>query len=124
MIIIIPKNLAPEIDYCANNRVTKWETDKLDLGKDMIEVPFRIHLDKYDLNETKFKLITYKSVKVTSVSDFCEKQVEAYLLFDDEGRTFGLFMDSWANRYLFQHSSTLPDKEAFRKKLMALDFID
>ncbi|MFX0100074.1 MAG: hypothetical protein ACFFCS_10880 [Candidatus Hodarchaeota archaeon] len=124
MLIILPKNIAPEIDFCENKRITKWETDKLDLGKDKIEVPFRIHLDRYELDETTFKLITYKSLKITSVPNFCDEQVEAYLLFDDEGRTFGLFLDKLVNRYLFQHSSALPDKDAFREKLMNLDFID
>ena len=119
MLIIIPKNIAPELDYCEKKRVTKWETDKLDVGKEMIEVPFRIHLDKYELNETQFKLITYKSLKLTSVPDFCDEQVEAYLLFDEDGRTFGLFLDKLVNRYLFQHSSALPDKDAFREKLIS-----
>ncbi|MHA1680213.1 MAG: hypothetical protein ACTSUE_04345 [Promethearchaeota archaeon] len=124
--IIIPGYLAPECKDCKGLKLLEWEAKDLDIkGKDEVTVPFRIHVENYPMDSTKFKLIDYKSTRMEATCESCEgAKVEAHLLFDDAGRSFGIFTGTISDRYLFQHSSEIDDKEAYMKKLASLDFID
>ncbi|MBD3188448.1 hypothetical protein GF325_16575 [Candidatus Bathyarchaeota archaeon] len=121
----IPEKLAPECRECKEAVITEWEAKELSIeGKDEVTVPFRIHVDQYDLDSTKFKLIDYKSIAIESRCPSCREIIKANLLFDDEGRSFGIFTERIQDRYLFQHSPGITDKEAYMKRLLELDYID
>ena len=122
--IILPDSLALECKNC-KNPIVMWDAPDLNLKKKpKISVPFRVHLSNYKLDSTKFKLIDYKSTKISGECKNCGNITEANLLFDDEGRSFGIFTDNIEDRYLFQHSPNLKDKEKYRKDLLKLDFCD
>ncbi|MHA1791873.1 MAG: hypothetical protein ACTSVI_04455 [Promethearchaeota archaeon] len=123
--INIPRELAPVIKECGNDVVMEWEANAIVIsGKKELTIPFRIHLERYSLDTTKFKLIDYKSTKISSNCPGSGEKVEANLLFDDDGRTFGIFMENVTDRYLFQHSPDLKNKEDFIKQLKSLEYVD
>lgn len=122
--IIIPDSLALECKNCKEASIVMWDAPDLKLKKPKISVPFRVHLSKYKLDSTKFKLIDYKSTKIRGECPNCGNMTEANLLFDDEGRSFGIFTSSIEDRYLFQHSAGIKDKEKYRKDLLKLDYCD
>nr|MDO8117288.1 hypothetical protein [Candidatus Sigynarchaeota archaeon] len=121
--IKIPEMLAPECKQCKDGKILEFEAPKLEINKDLV-VPFKIHMDRYDLDSTKFKLIDYKSIHITGTCTKCGMRAEANLLFDGEGRSFGLFTNAIEDRYFFQHSAGIKDKEKYYKDLLALDFTD
>ncbi len=121
--IKIPENLAPDCKQCKKGKILEFNAPMLKIEKDLV-VPFKIHLDRYKLDSTKFKLIDYKSTPIKGTCSTCGFQTEANLLFDDEGRSFGIFTNAIEDRYLFQHSSGIQDKEKYYKDLLKLDFMD
>lgn len=121
--VSIPEHLAPECTACKKARIMDWDAPALTVGK-VFQVPFKIHVENYHLDTTKFKLIDYKSTRMNATCPGCHGKIQVNLLFDDEGRSFGIFTDRIEDRYLFQHSSGIPDKEKYYKSLLALDFSD
>jgi hypothetical protein len=121
--IILSDALALECKSC-KAPITMWSAPDLKLKKPKVSVPFRIHLTKYTLDSTKFKLIDFKSTKINGECTNCGNVEEANLLFDDEGRSFGIFTDNIEDRYLFQHSPGIKDKEKYRKDLLKVDYCD
>lgn len=121
--IKIPEYLAPECKKC-KEKIMEWDAPDLTISKSDLEVPFKIHLERYDLDATKFKLIDYKSTKIESKCTSCGNDAEANLLFDDDGRSFGIFTNSIEDRYLFQHSPGIDDKEKYYKNLLKIDYSD
>ena len=121
--VSIPEHLAPECKACKSAKILEWEAPALTLNKEL-HVPFKIHVDRYSLDSTKFKLIDYKSTKMTATCPGCEKSVDVNLLFDDDGRSFGIFTDRIEDRYLFQHSAGIENKEQYFKDLLKIEFSD
>ncbi|NMC04410.1 MAG: hypothetical protein GYA24_04320 [Candidatus Lokiarchaeota archaeon] len=123
--ITLPEILASECNKCKKGKITQFAAPELSImGKDEVVVPFRIHLPRYKLDSTKFKLIDYKSTKVSGKCNSCGQTTDANLLFDDDGRSFGLFTARIEDRYLFQHSSGIADKAKYMADLKKLDFCD
>ncbi len=123
--IKLPDNLASECKKCKKGKITELSAPELSIkGKAEVVVPFKIHLAKYKLDATKFKLIDYKSTKVSGKCNACGETTDANLLFDDDGRSFGLFTSRIEDRYLFQHSSGIADKAKYMADLKKLDFCD
>nr|MDO8110068.1 hypothetical protein [Candidatus Sigynarchaeota archaeon] len=122
--ILLPEFLAPECKKCKKAVITEFNAPDLKMNKPEVEVPFRIHMDKYKLDATKFKLIDYKSTKISGKCNSCGNVTDANLLFDDDGRSFGIFTSRIEDRYLFQHSAGIKDKERYRKDLLKLGFCD
>ncbi|MEX2680648.1 MAG: hypothetical protein Q6373_003560 [Candidatus Sigynarchaeota archaeon] len=125
MKIRIPDILAPECKKCKKGIIVEFTAPELTIkGKDEVVVPFKIHIANYKMDSTKFKLIDYKSTKVSGKCNNCGNTTDANLLFDDDGRSFGLFTDRIEDRYLFQHSAGIADKAKYIADLKKLDFCD
>ncbi len=123
--IKLPDFLASECNKCKKSKILVWDAPELSIkGKEEVVVPFRIHIAKYKLDSTKFKLIDYKSTKVSGKCGSCGETTDANLLFDDDGRSFGLFTSRIEDRYLFQHSAGITDKAKYMADLKKLDFCD
>ncbi|MBN2154339.1 MAG: hypothetical protein JW839_22985 [Candidatus Lokiarchaeota archaeon] len=123
--IRLPDFLAPECKKCKSGKILEFTAPELSIkGKDEAVVPFRIHIERYELDSTKFKLIDYKSTKIAGKCNNCGEASDANLLFDDDGRSFGLFTSRIEERYLFQHSAGIADKAKYMADLKKLDFCD
>nr|MDO8087398.1 hypothetical protein [Candidatus Sigynarchaeum springense] len=121
----LPDFLASECKKCKKANIVSWDAPALSIkGQDEVVVPFKIHIAKYKLDSTKFKLIDYKSTKISGKCSNCGNTTDANLLFDDDGRSFGLFTDRIEDRYLFQHSAGIVDKAKYIADLKKLDFCD
>jgi hypothetical protein len=123
--IKLPDFLANECKKCKKGTIVDLDAPELSIkGKVEVIVPFKIHLAKYKLDSTKFKLIDYKSTKVSGKCNSCGETTDANLLFDDDGHSFGLFTSRIEDRYLFQHSAGIKDKAKYRADLLKLEFCD
>ena len=123
--IKLPDTLASDCKKCKKGKIVEFSASELSIkGKVEVVVPFKIHLARYKLDATKFKLIDYKSTKVAGKCNSCGETTDANLLFDDDGRSFGLFTSRIEDRYLFQHSAGITDKAKYMADLKKLDFCD